>query len=40
MINFNVGVILPSAGCGERFGVAVPKQYYEVLVSNKVIYID
>jgi 2-C-methyl-D-erythritol 4-phosphate cytidylyltransferase len=32
MINFSVGVILPSAGVSERFGVPVPKQYYEVLV--------
>lgn len=32
MINFSVGVILPSAGFSERFGVPVPKQYYEVLV--------
>ncbi|KAJ9593408.1 hypothetical protein L9F63_015034 [Diploptera punctata] len=38
MINFNVGVILPSAGCGERFGVSLPKQYYEVLGKPLFLY--
>ncbi|PSN56951.1 hypothetical protein C0J52_07429 [Blattella germanica] len=38
MINFNVGVILPAAGCGERFGVSIPKQYYEVLGKPLFLY--
>ncbi|XP_069674530.1 D-ribitol-5-phosphate cytidylyltransferase-like [Periplaneta americana] len=38
MINFSVGVILPSAGCSERFGVPIPKQYYEVLGKPLFLY--
>lgn len=38
MINFSVGVILPSAGVSERFGVPVPKQYYEVLGKPLFLY--
>lgn len=38
MINFSVGVILPSAGFSERFGVPVPKQYYEVLGKPLFLY--
>lgn len=32
MIDYDVGVILPTAGNGERMGGCHPKQYFEVMV--------
>lgn len=34
MVDFEVGVVLPAAGCGERMGSSVPKQYIKILVIS------
>nr|CAD7414973.1 unnamed protein product [Timema cristinae] len=38
MVSFQVGVILPSAGSGERLGGNVPKQYYNILGKPLFLY--
>lgn len=34
MIDFDVAVVVPMAGCSERFPSSCQKQYYNILVSN------
>ncbi|XP_046982924.1 D-ribitol-5-phosphate cytidylyltransferase-like [Schistocerca americana] len=38
MISFEVGVILPSAGTGERVGASSPKQYIEIMGRPLLLY--
>ncbi|XP_073971937.1 D-ribitol-5-phosphate cytidylyltransferase-like isoform X2 [Rhodnius prolixus] len=38
MVDFEVGVVLPAAGCGERMGSSVPKQYIKILKKPLFIY--
>ncbi|XP_049946117.1 D-ribitol-5-phosphate cytidylyltransferase-like [Schistocerca serialis cubense] len=38
MISFEVGVILPSAGTGERVGASSPKQYIEIMGRPILLY--
>jgi 2-C-methyl-D-erythritol 4-phosphate cytidylyltransferase len=33
-IDFQVGVVLPAAGSGERLKNFIPKQYFEIQVCN------
>jgi len=33
MIDFEVGVVLPAAGTGERLGGQAPKQFFKILVK-------
>lgn len=35
-VDFNVSVVLPAGGCGERFGCQLPKQY-SLLIDQPVI---
>ncbi|XP_075231136.1 D-ribitol-5-phosphate cytidylyltransferase-like [Lycorma delicatula] len=38
MISFGVGVVIPAAGSGERFGGSTPKQYYKILGKPLFLY--
>lgn len=36
--NINVSVVIPAAGCGERFGNAKPKQYCLIVGKPLICY--